>query len=469
MPSTLIEIPSDDVFRNDRLGLEPAIEVQSKALLSASPQAIAIDAGWGSGKTTFMRLWAAYLRKEGVKVVEFNAWKFSLSDPLDALTREILREFDTPEKEQAQPHRRLVEFVRYAELYVREGVKVASLLSPEIGQAIDGVEPAANAVMSFAKRILPWQSNSKPTLEIVPEIDSPDAFTRALSESARNWSEQHPVVIMVDELDRCSPKYAVEMLQLLEHIFYAENVVFVVSMNRAELVHSVRAFYGEGFDADGYLERFFDNVFGLPASNRAQYIRTRLEVVTKKDPEIELDRALPFFVASDLSLREIDRAIQQLEVVLESSDISDVASALVHLWVARTLAPVEYRQFISGGISDEFLAKAVFSNGDCAELRTETSNLDKRYVAAFEAILITTFCNRRLFSSSNGHPSARSKLYAFHRERVETIEGSGGKRSICSEEVINIVAYASSSLRLKEDAYGTAKVAKLLDRDGPLQ
>ena len=92
MPSTLIEIPPDDVFRNDRLGLKPAIEVRSEALLSSSPQAIAIDAGWGSGKTTFMRLWAAHLRKEGVKVVEFNAWKFSLSDPLDALTREILRQ-----------------------------------------------------------------------------------------------------------------------------------------------------------------------------------------------------------------------------------------------------------------------------------------------------------------------------------------------------------------------------------------
>ena len=90
MPSTLIDIPPDDVFKNDRLGLEPAIQVQSEALLSSSPQAIAIDSGWGSGKTTFMALWAAYLRKKGVKVVEFNAWKFSLSDPLDALTREIL-------------------------------------------------------------------------------------------------------------------------------------------------------------------------------------------------------------------------------------------------------------------------------------------------------------------------------------------------------------------------------------------
>ena len=90
MPSTLIDIPPDDVFRYDTLGLEPAIQEHSERLLASSPQAIAIDAGWGSGKTTFMRLWAAYLRKEGVKVVRNSTpGSFSLSDPLDTLTREM--------------------------------------------------------------------------------------------------------------------------------------------------------------------------------------------------------------------------------------------------------------------------------------------------------------------------------------------------------------------------------------------
>ena len=162
------------------------------------------------------------------------------------------------------------------------GVKLASLLSPEFGQAIEGIEPVVNVAMTVAKPIVASQSNPKTTAEAGPKIDSPDAFTSALSESAKKWSKEQPVVIMVDELDRCSPEYAVEMLQLLEHVFYAENVVFVVSMNRAELAHSVKGFYGEGFDADGYLERFFDDVFGLPASNRVQYIRSSLTSAVKR-------------------------------------------------------------------------------------------------------------------------------------------------------------------------------------------
>lgn len=466
MPSTLIDIPPDDVFKNDRLGLEPAIQVQSEALLSASPQAIAIDAGWGSGKTTFMALWAAYLRNEGVKVVEFNAWKFSLTDPLDALTREILRQFDDiPDGQQGPSHRGLTDLIRRSVPLIRQGVKLGVILAPEYADAAETLEPVAEALETAAESIGTDQSSTEDAEAATPKIDSPDAFTSALSEAAKNWSEQHPVVIMVDELDRCSPEYAVEMLQLLEHIFYAKHVVFVVSMNRAELVHSVKAFYGEGFDADGYLERFFDDVFGLPASNRYQYIQSCLDVVTEKAPDIETDRALPFLVSSDLSLREVDRAIRQLDEILGQSDTSGIAPALVHLWVARTLAPVEYRQFVSGSISDKALAEAVFLNGNCNELRTGTNRTNTHYVPTFETILIVAFCNRNLFPVFNSGPSERSEIYAFHRDKLQSIEGSGGGRSQYSEEVINTVSHVSHSLRSGNDVYGTAKAARLLERD----
>ena len=51
---------------------------------------MAVDAAWGAGKTTFLKMWAKYLLKEGFSVVEFNAWQTDASgDPLVALTTEI--------------------------------------------------------------------------------------------------------------------------------------------------------------------------------------------------------------------------------------------------------------------------------------------------------------------------------------------------------------------------------------------
>ena len=134
MPSPLIEIPCDDIFRDDRLGLEPAIASRTNAILSRSPeaQAIAIDGKWGTGKSTFLALWAAYLRREGIKVVQFNAWKAFEADPLDILTREILRQVGIPNSEQKPPHKRLLAFLdRYAPV-VAQGSRLVSSLQPEL-------------------------------------------------------------------------------------------------------------------------------------------------------------------------------------------------------------------------------------------------------------------------------------------------------------------------------------------------
>ena len=243
MPSPLIEIPPGDIFKNDRLGLEPAIQGRTHTLLARSPQAIAIDGRWGTGKSTFLALWEAYLRCEGVKVVRFNAWKTFGADPFDALTREILRQVAIPDAQQEVPHRRILAFLqRYAPL-VAQGTKLASALHPDL----EGVPQLVDLGLSAVAKVPEPETSEKSQ----PAIDSPDAFASALSSAAKTWSE-HPVVVMVDELDRCSPEYAVDFLQLLEHVFHAEHVVFVVAINQSELHHSIKSFYGQGFNAEGY-------------------------------------------------------------------------------------------------------------------------------------------------------------------------------------------------------------------------
>jgi hypothetical protein len=72
-----------------------------------------------------------------------------------------------------------------------------------------------------------------------------------------------PAFIFVDELDRCRPSYAVEMLETIKHIFDIKGVVFVVATDTEQLQHAVRAVYGEGFDARVYLARFFNSRFSL--------------------------------------------------------------------------------------------------------------------------------------------------------------------------------------------------------------
>ena len=459
MPSRLIDIPSDDIFKYDKLGLEPAIASRTEAILSPNPQAIAIDGHWGTGKSTFMALWAAYLRREGIKVVQFNAWKAFEADPLDVLTREILRQVDIPGPEQQAPHKRLLAFLdRYASI-VAQGTKLISSFQPEL----EGVSQA----LELALRKLPSASEQRVECIEAEEarIESPEAFTALLSSAAETWSER-PVVVMIDELDRCSPEYTVEMLQLLEHVFYAENVVFVVAVNHSELVHSVRSFYGQGFNAEGYLERFFDHILPLPTSDRKRYIESSFKSI----PFASMSSALLFLETSGLSLREIDKAVQHLRSVLESR--TQEVYALVDLWIARTLAPVEYRQFIVGEVSDKQLVDAIFAKGTCESLRVEGQQQENYVAQQLEVSLVMSSCvlpRGSELSHFYSSPDRQSELYLHYKEVVRGVVMDADVSRDYAQSVLDRASKLAEGFIVGSDVSGIYVSARLLEKEGSPQ
>ena len=72
------------------------------------------------------------------------------------------------------------------------------------------------------------------------------------------------LVIFIDELDRCKPSYAIEMLERIKHYFDDSRIIFVASLNKEQLVHTISRYYGENFDSTGYLNKFFDINIYLP-------------------------------------------------------------------------------------------------------------------------------------------------------------------------------------------------------------
>lgn len=64
------------------------------------------------------------------------------------------------------------------------------------------------------------------------------------------------LIIFIDELDHCRPSFAIEMLERIKHYFDDERVIFVVSLNKEQLIHTITSYYGSGFDATRYLNKF---------------------------------------------------------------------------------------------------------------------------------------------------------------------------------------------------------------------
>jgi predicted AAA+ superfamily ATPase len=87
-----IKIPDNDIFRNDLLDREETIKDLSNLIVSdIQPFVFSVNADWGAGKTTFIKLWQAHLKESHkVKSIYFSAWEDDFtSDPLIAILGEL--------------------------------------------------------------------------------------------------------------------------------------------------------------------------------------------------------------------------------------------------------------------------------------------------------------------------------------------------------------------------------------------
>ena len=117
-----------------------------------------------------------------------------------------------------------------------------------------------------------------------------------LKQEIRQWVEgavglgngelDYPAFILIDELDRCRPSYAVEMLETIKHIFDIPRVVFVLATDTEQLQHAVKVIYGSEFDAYTYLSRFFNRRFSMLSCSRHDFVESHLSNASYLDSNI---------------------------------------------------------------------------------------------------------------------------------------------------------------------------------------
>ncbi len=255
-----IEIPPDDPFKNDLLDRRKPAEVLTDVVGSfRGPGVVAIDAAWGTGKTTFLRMWSQRLKNEKFTVVEFNAWDTDFAaDPFLALSAELQAGLESAAVD--IPPAATQGIKKWSKEILRHGV-------PELVRlAAGGASVVGTAAGKVTESIVDRFTESRvtsytATKQAVTEFRS--ALGRA-AEAVFTSSETKPLVVIIDELDRCRPTYAIELLETAKHLFSVDHVVFILAINRTELSHSVKSLYGFDFDAHRYLRRFFDAEVRLP-------------------------------------------------------------------------------------------------------------------------------------------------------------------------------------------------------------
>lgn len=108
--------------------------------------------------------------------------------------------------------------------------------------------------------------NSEENFDILSTVRNEEKIRKCVNDIFNDIivEEASKLVVFIDELDRCRPSFAIEMLERIKHYFEDERIIFIVSVNKEQLVHTISTYYGSGFDATGYLNKFFDESINLP-------------------------------------------------------------------------------------------------------------------------------------------------------------------------------------------------------------
>ena len=114
---------------------------------------------------------------------------------------------------------------------------------------------------------------SKEIINFNANQESIKAFRKLLAEKIKEMRGEK-LVIVVDELDRCKPTFAVELLERIKHIFDVEGLVFLLSMNPEQMQETIKCVYGQGVDASTYLHKFIDCSMTLSTISDDSCLRT---------------------------------------------------------------------------------------------------------------------------------------------------------------------------------------------------
>lgn len=192
-----------------------------------------------------------------------------------------------------------------------------------------------------------------------------------------------PLVFIIDELDRCRPNYAIEILEKAKHLFNVHNIIFVLGADKKQLGSSIKAIYGEGLDVNGYLRRFMDFDYVLPPPDKGVFVKALfqryafnsfLSKKNKSNLRHEIEQALAMFSALfelyGLTLREQEHCCSLLSLAIRTTTENHKIYPLFlcYLIVLKVKYPDLYKDFITDRIDAFSLMETFEGQPSAAEL-----------------------------------------------------------------------------------------------------
>jgi hypothetical protein len=382
--------PLTDFWKDDLLGYKKVGDSFTNLVKTLDgSKVISIEAGFGRGKTFFRKAWSEQLRASDEIVVEIDAQKSDHSgDPLITFVAALVEAL--PRNEQGQGEKVLETAKKFAAIGGRAVARIAlrSVADEFIGAMSDKVSDQLHDFDTLDKVLTNLGDGmskaagqmiaTQMAAERVRKTELPEQL-KALQSALTAGSNTKRVIIIVDELDRCRPTYAIAVLEAMKFVFGQSGFVFCLMVNAEYLERIAQHQFGVSADDEKYLDKFVDLRLRLHPKednikSAVKDLARKLPLVTPfgEGPEFSVEKASELAgdlaVETNLSMRKIKRILLQVELAMRCYPTQPLDAPLL-VFLAFTLS-------FGGLIDSKFLPRVKITPEHGAEMVAKIQSIN---------------------------------------------------------------------------------------------
>lgn len=329
-------------------------------VISQTANVYSINAPWGTGKTWFLKFIEDECQNQNIPFIQFNVWEADYAkDPFQAILSELL------ELLKNQQCLRDITFSKNLSIIKKKAEEFLNLRKRTSFSI--GLKPSLSPFSI--------QATLNPDKSSLAEYNEMKKIKLSFIENLRNFVNKFnkPLLIAIDELDRCRPDYTISTLEIIKHFFNIENVVFILAVDKEQLQATVKTMFGSSTDTDAYLKKFVDIQYCLPESSSiSQFIRYQIKNVyptiqknfnellaynlaeydngnwylaNVKD-EYYTNKFISLCISYSLSLRDIEKLCLRMSIVLPMITKNKLPFSLTFLVVLILLNTKYYETYL---------------------------------------------------------------------------------------------------------------------------
>ncbi len=338
----------DNIFEQDTLNYRKSVEKAGELIKNISPPyVLGIYGDWGSGKTSYMDMLRTYIEHQEIGLTEwYNVWKYENEDNAVLPLLSLLSKNKSIKNNKTikSKFNKVKKISAVATSVAIEAVASGALQSATLG-AVD-LKSIKGAFKNYEDKAVKIYENW---------VDNIEAFEKEFKNLVNLiTSKDKPLVIFIDDLDRCMPENAINVIESLKHYLTAEgvNCIFIIGVDKKVISKGIEARYGrEIIEGGDYLRKIIDFNIYLEPKIKERYIEVYFSncgvdsIVEKELLRKYSDKFAEIISQTNISIRIANKILDRLVLLLAENKISSLnEEILIKFLTIKELYPEIYNE-----------------------------------------------------------------------------------------------------------------------------